>query len=94
MMKSRVLDDLPPGPLRDHVQECAEEMGIDWPISISNERTILHRKRTIEVWYEETGSVFAWKAFVKGLGTFSGAGDDEAIDAAKAAIDVLPSPLR
>jgi len=62
-------------------------MGIDWPTPVSNERYIPHGGRTIHLYYEEGGSVFAWKAFVQGIGTFSGAGDDEAIDAAKAAID-------
>lgn len=87
MTKTRFLDDLPSCPLRDHVQECADEMGVDWPTPVSNERSVLYRGRTIDVWYEESGSVYAWKAFVKGLGTFSGAGDEEAIDGAKAAIN-------
>lgn len=87
MKKTRYLDDLPPGPLRDHVAECAEEMGVDWPTPVSNERTLTYKGRTIEVWFEETGSVFAWKAFVKGIGTRSGASDDEAIAEIKAAVD-------
>ena len=87
MRQTRYLDDLPPGPVRDHIQECADETGEEWPTPVSNERTEEHAGRTIKVWFEEGGSVYAWKAFVKGLGTYSGASDGEAIAKAKAAID-------
>ena len=66
---TKFLDDLPPGKLRDHVRECAEEMGEDWPTPISNDRSFTYQGRTVDIWYEETGSVFAWKAFCKGIGT-------------------------
>ena len=87
MKKTRFLDSGLYPAAEKHIAECAEEMGVDCPIPVTNERKIDYKGRTIEVWYEETGSVYAWKAFVMGLGTFSGAGDDEAINKAKAKID-------
>ena len=87
MSKTRFLDDLPAGALRDHVAECAAEMGVDWPTAVSHERKIRYHGKTIELWYDENGSVYAWKAFVMGLGTSSGASDDEAIAGAKSKID-------
>lgn len=62
MARTRMLD-MPPGPARDHIAECAAEMGREWPVPISRERRIPYRGHTIEVYFEETGSVYAWKAF-------------------------------
>ena len=53
MQPTRFLDNLPPGKLRDHVQACADESGVDYPTPISNERTISHGGRAIDVWFEE-----------------------------------------
>jgi len=71
----------------DHVRECAEEMGVEWPPVRSHERKISFEGREIELWYDEdSNSPFAWKAFVRGIGTSSGASDEEAVDGAKAKI--------
>jgi len=73
--------------IQKHIRECAEEMGIDWPIPTSRERKIRYRGRTIEVYFTEDGRLYAWKAFVMGLGESSGINESEAIDGAKKRID-------
>lgn len=75
-----------PKSVMDHLAECAEEMGEEFPTPISNKRKISYKGRTIEVWFEETGSVYAWKAFIAGFGTFSGVSEEEAIQGAKGQI--------
>lgn len=70
-----------------HLKECAAEMGIEWPAPVSHERKMAYRDRDIEIWYDESGSIFAWKAFVYGIGTSSGASEEEAVERAMARID-------
>lgn len=73
---------LPPA-ARDHVRECAREMGIDHCQYHSCEQTIkLPDGRACEVWYDEdSSSPYAWRAFVAGVGTKNGASREEAIAA-------------
>ena len=78
-----ILENGLPKSVMDHLAECAEEMGEEFPTPISNKRKIRYNGRVIEIWFEETGTVYAWKAFVSGLGTFGGISEEEAIARAK-----------
>ncbi len=70
-----------PAAARDHVRECAEEMGEDFREYLSCEAKInLPDGRICESWYnEDSASVYAWQAFIMGIGTCSGASREEAI---------------
>lgn len=54
-------------------------MGIETQVPVSHERRLRYRGHEIEIWFDERGSVFAWKAFAKGIGTVSGMSEAEAI---------------
>ena len=63
-----------------HLREIAEESVIDHLSYSSNEKTVKVDGREIETWYDEdSSSPFAWKAFIKGVGTKSGLSREEAI---------------
>jgi hypothetical protein len=83
----RHLDTGLPATIERHFAELADETGEEWPTPISNESHMVYRGRTIEIWFEETGSVYAWKAFCRGFGTFSGIDNGQAIASAMRAID-------
>lgn len=74
--------------LSKHLQECADEAGEELVETLTNQRNVEYRGRTIEVYYNENRC--RWYAFVMGIGDSTGGihGDDEgAIEAAKAKID-------
>ncbi len=72
-----------PAAARAHLREVAAESGVDHCEYRSCEKAItLADGRACEVWYDEgSGSPFAWRAFVAGVGTRSGASREEAIKA-------------
>ena len=54
--------------LKEHIEECAFESGVDLEVSNSNEENIEYKDHIIEVWYDEnSNSPLAWNAFVKGF---------------------------
>ena len=70
-----------PRAAREHLRECAAEMGID-PLEYRSceETVILLDGRKCEVWYDEnSSSPWAWKAFAMGVGTKSGTSREDAI---------------
>lgn len=73
-----------PEPARSHLREIAAESGVDHCEYRSHERAVtLPDGRTCETWYDEDASsaLSAWKAFIAGVGTRSGASLEEAIEA-------------
>ena len=76
--------------LQQHILECAEESGVDYPPVNTNRRKLTYKGHTIKVWYNEnSASVFAWNAFTFGIGTAIGASNEEAIQKIKNKIDLL-----
>jgi len=64
-----------------HLREIAEESGIDHLSYSSCEKTVKANGQEIETWYDEdSSSPYAWKAFIKGVGTKSGLSREEAIE--------------
>jgi hypothetical protein len=58
--------------LKEHIEECASECGVDLEVSNTKEESTEYKGHVIETWYDETcGSPLAWNAFVKGFGTYS-----------------------
>lgn len=78
-MKTRVVDNS--GGCQ-HIRDCADESGVDYLSYQSCERKQVIKGVTVESWYDEDAShpLWAWKAFVMGVGTGSGASREEAID--------------
>jgi hypothetical protein len=72
-----------------HIQECAEEMGIDLNQYFSHEEKEEYKGFQIESWYDEDANSAwsAWQAFAMGIGTFSRPSREEAILAVKEKID-------
>jgi hypothetical protein len=72
-----------------HIQECAEEMGIDTNQYFSHEEKEEYKGFKIESWYDEDANSAwsAWQAFAMGIGTFSLPSREEAILAVKEKID-------
>lgn len=82
--KTTVYDPLAsfPPAARQHLRECAEEMGIDPLEYRSHEEIVILPDgiRKCEVWYDEdSSSPWAWKAFVLGVGTRSGTSREDAL---------------
>ena len=74
--------------LKEHIEECAFESGVDLTVCNSNEESTEYKGHVIESWYDEgSSSAFAWCAWCKGFGTFSELDREDAIDAMKAQID-------
>ena len=70
--------------MRHLTDEC--NIDVEAELAISCERDIAYRGKTIEVFYRENAC--RWCAFVMGIGSFDRHGDDEAIEAAKVAVDL------
>lgn len=72
-----------------HIQECAEEMGIDTNQYFSHEEKEEYKGFQIESWYDEDANSAwsAWQAFAKGVGTCSCPSREEAIQAVKEKIN-------
>src|SRR5688572_23405087 len=80
---TRIIDNTSkfPASLRSHLRECAFESGVDHLQYVSCEQADrLPDGRIVETWYDEDANcaLFAWKAFVYGVGTKSGASRSEA----------------
>lgn len=73
-----------PKALAEHIRQCAYESGVDHCEYHSCERSFtLPDGREVESWYEESSaSPYAWRAFVKGIGTRSGLSREDAVAAA------------
>lgn len=63
-----------------HLRDIAAESGIDYLSYFSCEKKIKVEDSEIETWYDEdSASPYAWKAFIKGVGTRSGLSREDAI---------------
>lgn len=74
-----------------HIQECAEEMGIDTNQYFSKEEKERYGDYIIESWYDEDANSAwsAWQSFAMGIGTVSRPSREEAILAVKEKIDCV-----
>ena len=88
VMKQKQLLNLRTMSLKEHIEECAFESGVDLTVCNSNEESTEYNGHVIESWYDETcGSPLAWNAFVKGFGTYSEYSRELAVDRAMRKID-------
>ncbi len=91
-MKTKVTDLSGGDP---HLQEIAAESGIDHLSYLSCEETIKFEGGEIQTWYDEdSSSPFAWKAFIKGVGTKSGLSREEAVENVRESWEKLQKVIR
>lgn len=74
--------------LTKHIQEIAEESGVDLDAEVhTSESTHTHKGHTIRLSYNENDC--HWEAWIKGIGTCVDHGDDQALAAAIKRIDEI-----
>lgn len=65
-----------------HLQEIAEESGIEWEIGVSHDKVEVIDGYSVETYYNESASSpwNAWHAFAKGYGDYGAPSKEEAIE--------------
>jgi len=64
-----------------HLQEIAEESGVEWEACWTSCNKFLLNGREVETWYDENASIWScWKAFCKGIGTCRAPSLEEAMN--------------
>lgn len=64
-----------------HLQEIAEESGVEWEAYWTSCNKFLLNGREVETWHDENASIRrCWNAFCKGIGTCSAPSLEEAMN--------------